>query len=151
MTIYSTSLRPNFSSPVSRTQIYRSGAQHPEKASYSAVCTDMTPLPKNSLIVLNLSRLLCSASWNISCRSADSSCAFRNARMLLFEPEHVGHSASSPSTWLRQRWWKECLQRKCTVGRSRLPPQAEQRLVWKTAGLEPRSSISFRLASVSVR
>lgn len=120
---------PPLTSPVSQAQIYGSGALDLKTPSHSAVCTDIMPLPKNSLIVLNLSRLLCSASWNISCRSADSSCAFRKARMLLLAPEHFGHSASSPPTWLRQRWWKECLQRKCTVGRSRLPPQAEQRLV----------------------
>ena len=131
--------------------IYIYGDVTLDRTCHSAGCTDMTPRPKNSLIVPNLSRLRCSASWNMSCLSADSSWAFLKARILLFTPAHFGHSAFSPSTWLRQRWWKECLHRKCTVGKSRLPPHAEQRRVWKTAGFEPRSSISFRLASVSVR
>lgn len=36
------------------------------------------------------------------------------------------------------------------MGRSRLPPQEEQRRAWKTTGLDPSSSISLRLDSVSV-
>lgn len=69
---------------------------------YSAVGAVMTPLPKNSLIVPNLSRLRCNASWNISCLSAESSWAFLKARILLFAPAHFGHSASPPSVSLRQ-------------------------------------------------
>ena len=37
------------------------------------------------------------------------------------------------------------------MGRSRLPPQEEQRRAWKTAGFEPSSSISLRLVDVSER
>ena len=118
---------------------------------YSAFGAVMTPLPKNSLIVPNLSRLRSNASWNISCLSAESSCAFLKERMLLFAAAHFGHSASTPSVSFRQLWWNECLHRKCTVGKSKLLPHAAHRLALKTAGLLPRSSISFRLDSVSVR
>ena len=58
----------------------------------------ITPRPKNSLIVPKRSRLCCNAVWNMSCRSADSSCALRKARILLLLGAHLGHSASSPST-----------------------------------------------------
>jgi hypothetical protein len=52
---------------------------------------------------------------------------------------------------LRQRWWKLCLQRKCTVGRSSEAEQAEQRVALKVSGLFARRDISLRFLSVSVR
>ena len=60
----------------------------------SAAGAVMTPRPKNSLMVANRSRLFANALWNISCLSAESSCALLKARMLLFVGAHLGHSAS---------------------------------------------------------
>ena len=80
---------------------------------HSADGTDMTPLPKNSLMVPNLSFDLSKASRNMSCRSAVSSCAivtlsagvspfrnqpvvpFRIARMVAFSDAQIGHSTLS--------------------------------------------------------
>lgn len=70
------------------------------KSDQSDVGIVITPLPKNSLIVPNLSRLRCNASWNMSCLSADSSCAFLMALIVAFCVAHTGHSTLS-STWLR--------------------------------------------------
>ena len=65
-----------------------------------------------------------------------------------------GHSAllsSSLVGTLRHRWWKLCLQRKCTVGRSRVAPHAEQRVALNVCGLEPRAASSADFLSVSAR
>jgi hypothetical protein len=52
---------------------------------------------------------------------------------------------------LRQRWWKLCLQRKCTVGKSKVAPQAEQRVALKVVGLVEIEDRVSSLFVVSVR
>ena len=52
---------------------------------------------------------------------------------------------------LRQRWWKLCLQRKCTVGRSSEVEQALQRVALNVSGLVESRDMSLRFLSVSLR
>lgn len=150
-----------FSNMTSRARIFRSNP-HQSKAfppfhppPPSAAFPPMTPRPKNSPTTWNRSLdARPSASLKSSCRSAASSCAWRKARMLRLVGAHWGHSTPSPPPAVeefRQRWWKLCLQRKCTVGRSSVWPQEEHRRVWNTAGLLPSAASSSRLASVSAR
>lgn len=116
---------------------------------YSFFCACITPLPKKSLTVPKRSLLRCSSDMKSSCWSADSTCRRRIALIVEFWGAQTGHSASSP-VLLRQRWWKECLQRKWTVGKSRALSHVRHLRAWKTAGFEASCSSSLFLASVSV-
>src|ERR1700722_5896405 len=115
----------------------------------------MTPLPKNSLTVPKRSVLLAKALLNSSCCSVFSTCVLPIALIVSCCGLHRGHSAFSSSLPIpllfRHRWWKLCLHRKCTVGRSRGPPHEAQRRDCKTTGFVARSSTSAFFVAVSVR
>jgi hypothetical protein len=78
----------------------------------------------------------------------------------------MGHSNTTPSSSLapsmmeselepaglfRQSWWKLCLHKKWTVGRSNVFGQAEQRVALKVSGFVDRRVMSSSLVAVSAR
>src|SRR2546429_8428261 len=116
----------------------------------------MTPRPKNSLTVPNRSLLRSKLLLKSSCCPVCSICALRIALIVSFEGLQTGHSvflsvAPTVLVLFKHRWWKECLHMKCTVGKSRLPPQEEHRRPWNVVGLLLKSSSSAFLDAVSVR
>ena len=75
--------------------------------------------------------------------SSDSSSKSPLSERILRERDLVGV--------LRQRWWNECLHRKCTVGKSKDAPQLAQRRELKTVGLLASEVNSSRFVAVELR